>query len=124
MTDDGVVSQHVAPARFAELLAALPVEVRNDDPLYGEFGRSYYPAVFGDRLRDRSFAVVGKDGSAFVVECDVLDGLLGRFGMPLRVSTLGAPAGKVERRLLGQVLAELQRIAREDAASEVTIADS
>jgi len=122
MAGDGILSQHADPESFAELLAALSVDVRDDDPLYGEFGRHYYPAVFGDRLRDRSFAVVGKDGSAFVVECDVLDGTLGRFGMPLRVTTLGAPTAKVERRLLREVLAELQRIAEADEASEITIA--
>jgi hypothetical protein len=121
--DDEVVSRAESPGRFADLFERVPAQQLDDDPLYGDFGRQYYPAVFGHRLQDTSFAVVGRDDSVYLVECDVLEGVLGRFGMPLRIVRVGTNGGKAETRLLGLVLSELRRIAQDAKASRIAIAD-
>jgi hypothetical protein len=54
----------------------------NVHPHVGVFGRSYYPAVFGDH--DCSFAVFIEDVPALICLCAPLDGKLGFYGMPLR----------------------------------------
>jgi hypothetical protein len=123
MADDEVFSRGDDSERFDALMAALPVDLRDGDPLYGSFGRRYYPEVHGDRLRECSFAVQGRDGSTAVVECDVLDGRLGRFGMPLRVLCSGPSGGKAERRLLRLVIQELQAIGSADDVEVVAIAN-
>jgi hypothetical protein len=123
MASDEVFTRTEDGERFDALLASFAAPARDGDPLYGVFGRRYYPAVFGDRLRDRSFAAVGRDGSVAIVECDVLDDRLARFGMPLRVLWSGAGGGKAERRLLRRVIDELQAIAIAEGAREIVIDD-
>lgn len=53
-------------------------------PVYGRFGRSYYPAVFGPACRDASFAVFHDEIGVLVVCCSLGADGLGFFGSPAR----------------------------------------
>lgn len=122
MAKDVIIKASEDRARFDALLAAIPAEMRDGDPLYGVFGRDYYPAVHGERLQEESFALISSAGEAVVVECDVLDGTLGRFGMPILIHSTCAETA-VLRRLLRGALKELLCIAAAVHAEAILIAD-
>jgi hypothetical protein len=109
------------PERFNSLLLSIPSAVRNQDPRYGAFGARYYPAVYGSRLRERSFAQTAPDGEVVIVECDLLEDTLGRLGMPLRILAAG-PKAAVLRKLTRRAVAVLTEIAVAESA-DVVIAD-
>jgi hypothetical protein len=110
------------PIEFHPVAGSLPGELRDDDPLYGEFGREYYPAVFGSRLQDCSFSVSAPSGGRALVECDVLDGVLGRFGMPIRVIVTDPQPG-IRRALTRAAAKALAQIAADAAAEAAIVAD-
>jgi hypothetical protein len=110
------------PPRFLSLRESIPKELRDGDALYGGFGRSYYPAVFGARLEDCSFGLVTPSGECVLVECDALDGTLGRFGMPIRIVWTCAESGTL-RSLLRGAVKMLVRVAAQTSAHTVVIAD-
>jgi len=109
------------PIRFHPVLELIPAAERDSDPLYGEFGRRYYPAVFGSQLRDRSFSLSAAHGGHAIVECDLLDGALGRFGMPMQIIVTDPEPGR-RRKLMREAVKTVSQIARENAA-EALIAD-
>jgi hypothetical protein len=51
-------------------------------PFYGAFGRRYYPAVFGARRSDESFAVVHNDRPVLLALCARGEGVLDWYGLP------------------------------------------
>jgi hypothetical protein len=53
-------------------------------PFTGGFGQRYYPAVYGDRRRDESFAVVEQNQPLLLVFCAWGEGTLDYYGMPIR----------------------------------------
>src|SRR5579872_2577231 len=55
------------------------------DPVTGAFGRSYYPAVFGARRSDDSFAVTRDSVPLLIAACTSGEGALDYYGMPLRI---------------------------------------
>jgi len=54
-------------------------------PQTGIYGRAYYPAVYGNKHRTHSFAILLQDKPILVVLCSSLDGVLGLHGLPLRI---------------------------------------
>jgi Acetyltransferase (GNAT) domain len=104
------------------LLASLSPELRDGHPLYGAFGRSYYPAVYGSRLVDQSFVLSAPQRGCILVECDVLDGTLGRFGMPIRMIVSAAEAG-TRRRLIREAVTTLAQVAFQTGVDEAIVAD-
>jgi hypothetical protein len=121
MAKEVIVRAGEDPERFATLFDEMPIEILDGDPLYGRFGRRYYPAVFGENVVDRSFAVVAPSGTC-VVECDVLDGILGRFGMPLRIVT--RTEDRSLRPAIKRAIEELLVIGAETPAERIDVADS
>lgn len=110
------------PVEFHSVAGSLPPDLRDADPLYGEFGRVYYPAVFGSRLQDCSFSVSAPGGGHALVECDVLDGILGRFGMPIRVIVTDVEPG-TRRALTRTAVKVLAQIATDMETAATIIAD-
>ncbi|HXP31152.1 MAG TPA: hypothetical protein VN832_08685 [Stellaceae bacterium] len=51
-------------------------------PFYGAFGRRYYPAVFGARRSNESFAVVHNDRPVLLALCARGEGVLDWYGLP------------------------------------------
>jgi hypothetical protein len=110
------------PAEFCAAVASVPDERRDDHPLTGAFGRSFFPVAFASRWEGQSFALTADDGQCVLVECDVMDGVLGRFGSPLKIISTCTEAG-TERSLFQRALRTLSQIALETSATKVVIAD-
>jgi len=81
-TGGGILSAQADPAAFARILAHPGFAEIDAHPQYGQFGRSYHPAIHGDH--DCSFAVFAKDAPALICLCAPLNGVLGLYGMPLK----------------------------------------
>jgi len=110
------------PTEQDPLLVSPSSEFREGHPQYGAFGRSYYPAIYGPRLVDHSFVLSEPHGGCVVVECDVCDGTLGRFGMPIQVIVSEAEAGP-RRRLIRNAVKTLAQVALETGVVETIVAD-
>jgi hypothetical protein len=117
-----LLSSRGQAVEFDAVVASLPEELRNDDPLYGTFGRLFYPTVFGSRLVDHSFTLAAPGGERVVVECDVLDGTLGRFGMPIRLISTCTDAG-TRRNLLRSAVKMLCGVAVTASTDAMVIAE-
>ena len=109
------------PGRYADVFSTLSTEDRDGDPLYGAFGRDYYPAVLGDAWTDTSFAVIGSDGDVAVLECGTHEGRLTRFDMPIRVLTSGADASRSA--LVRPAVRHAIELAGSTGSTSVSIAD-
>jgi hypothetical protein len=55
------------------------------NPQSGTYGRSYYPAYWGERYRDSSFAVTWQGRPVLVILCGITDGVLGLHGLPMQI---------------------------------------
>jgi hypothetical protein len=53
-------------------------------PVYGAFGRRYYPAVFGGSRTDASFAVLDRQSPVLFVACTAGADTLDNYGSPVR----------------------------------------
>src|SRR5215472_5588676 len=60
-------------------------------PLYGGFGRAYYPAVFDAERRDETFAVVRDDTPQLIVLCSAGAGIIDYYGSPVAFFDGGDP---------------------------------
>ena len=72
------------PDAFARVLASPAFPERQAHPAYGDFARVYYPVVFGDSVRECSFAVSEADAPVLLVQCSARGGVLSHFGFPVR----------------------------------------
>jgi hypothetical protein len=108
--------------RYLGALESIPIELLSGDPLYGDFGRAYFPFVLDGSMVECSFAILGKDDARVVVECDALEGRLSRFGFPIRVLLVDA-SPSIARRLTRDVIERLGQLAVERSLADVVIAD-
>lgn len=117
-TNVKVVSSAKNPADFERIANVLPV--RDDEPLAGTFGRSYYPAVFGDRAQDLSFVVLRGDSAVALVAANAVDHKIGWYGMPARICT---PDGVEisDPQVAKETIAALLQAARLVGASEIQL---
>lgn len=70
----------------------------NSHPFTGEFGKRYYPAVFGSQATDASFAVVDGVEPLLFVPCSVGPTGLNYYGMPIKLfERAGAPKDVIAR---------------------------
>jgi len=74
-----------APDAFAEWRSRREFSAVDAHPITGEFGRRYYPAVFGEARRDESFAVMEQSEPLLLVLCTVGQGQLDYFGFPIKL---------------------------------------
>ena len=90
-------------------------------PFTGSFGRRYYPAVFGDKRRDESFAVTEQGKPLLLVPCALGEGALDHYGLPARFFPR---AGLAQAELAETVEAALDHIGALAAGSNrVTLRD-
>jgi hypothetical protein len=120
--EDELITLTTEADRYLGVFESIPIALRSDDPLYGDFGRAYYPFALEGSMVDCSFAILGKDGARVVVECDALEGHLSRFGFPIRVLLVDASPG-VARKLTREVVERLGQLAVERSLADVVIAD-
>jgi hypothetical protein len=122
VVDGELVTLTTDRIRYREIFDSLPSAVRSGDPLYGDFGRAYYPLTLDRGMVDCSFAITADGGALIVVECNALDGRLTRFGFPIRVLLVGA-SGRVGRTLTRQAVDRLRQLAAEHSLTDVVVAD-
>jgi hypothetical protein len=80
-----IVSQSDRPDAFGEWTALPAFEARERHPIYSRSGYAYYAATYRDDV-DTSFAVLDGNGAPMaIVSCNVHDGDLSYFGMPIRL---------------------------------------
>ena len=92
-------------------------------PVFGEFGRAYYPAVFGERRLDASFAVSEGDRALVIVPCTSGEGRLDYFGLPFRVFLRSGLEESVARRAIAEAFSHLDALVAERQVDEVAICD-
>lgn len=89
-------------------------------PFTGEFGRRYYPAVFGDGRRNESFVVSEAGQAGLLVLCTAGAGALDWYGMPIRLFPRdGAPVVAIDA-CVTAALARLDELARTQKAKTVS----
>ena len=94
----------------------------NAHPFTGEFGRHYYPAVFGDQRRDESFTVQDCSVARLLVACCAGEGALDWYGMPIRmVARAGAASNPA---IIEAALAHLDTLAGKSAASQIILLEA
>ena len=94
-----------------------------DNPVFGAFGYRYFPSVFGERCRDLSFSVSLDDIPALLVECDVTDGILARYGQPMQIIYADDLTGEAKATALRFAFKQLDKYGRERRVSRVLIAE-
>lgn len=123
MSPVSIVSRHEQPDAFSswESSAAFASGARH--PIYGGFGRSYYPAVYGAACRDMSFAVLCDAEPVLLVCCNILTGMLGYFGMPMIFvwSEQAAPSDRAAA--LSSALTALDGVAKAGDAGTTLLRD-
>ena len=90
----------------------------------GAHGRRYYQAVRDQSPADLSFAIADTAGLMALVEVEVAGGALRRFGFPLEIRLRGDLEPLVLRRVVRDILGELKRLAKEQAATTIAIRTS
>jgi hypothetical protein len=122
VVDGELVTLTTDRIRYLGIFDSLPTAVRSGDPLYGDFGRAYYPLTLDRSMVDCSFAITAAGGAQTVCECNALDGRLTRFGFPIRVLLVGA-SGRVGRTLTRQAVDRLRQLAAEHSLTDIVVAD-
>lgn len=92
-------------------------------PVFGGFGQAYYPAVFGERRLDASFAVSEGDQALVVVPCTSGEGCLDYYGMYIRLFLYSGLEEPVARRAIARAFSHLDAIASERKIGKVAIYD-
>ena len=95
----------------------------DDDPLYGPFGRAYYPAVFEDRRCDTSFAVTDAGSPLAIVQCTRGIDELDYYGAPVRLFLRDGLGARDAEPAIATAFVQLDNLAGEDRSRRVTIRD-
>jgi hypothetical protein len=112
-----------APEQFACWRAAPEFAAIEAHPLYGSFGRAYYPAVFGDRRADESFAVTDGDRPLLFVACARGEGQLDHYGLPIRLFPRHGAAADAIALATRAAVTELAAIAERHALLRIALRD-
>src|SRR3974390_120657 len=95
----------------------------DDDPIYGDFGRIYYPAVFEERRNDVSFAVTDGHRPLLIVQCSRGDDEVDYYGAPVRLVPREGLAGGEGERAVRAAFAQLDAVAGEGRSRRITVRD-
>jgi hypothetical protein len=114
-----IISQREHPDAFGEWAALPAFEAREGHPIYSRLGHAYYAATYGDDI-DASFAMLDKDGAPLaLVWCNIHDGTLGYFGMPIRLFVHRDLSEAAE--VTEAALQEISRVAQARGVSSVAV---
>ena len=99
--------------------AFAPVEAH---PVYGVFGRHYYPAVFASGRVDESFAVLDSSQPVGLIFCSAGSGELDYFGFPIRFFRRDG-GSEWPAKVLDLAFDHLEKLAAQHQATRVMVAD-
>lgn len=109
---------------FSEILRAAADWPCFYKPHFIEPARVFYRELEDGTHFDDSFAIVRGDKMHLIVECNVIDGTLGRFGGPLELRFSPASSFHEMRYDTIQAFSELQRLAKARNASKILLRTS
>lgn len=92
-------------------------------PVYGAFGRRYYPAVFGGDRSEASFAVLDRQRPLVFVACTAGAGALDYFGSPVRFFLSPELNGQDGAAAIETAFEQIDAIVKRDKLNSVTVAD-
>jgi hypothetical protein len=92
-------------------------------PVFGEFGRAYYPAVFGERRMDVGFAVNEGDQAFVIVPCTSGERRLDYYDSPIRFFLRSGLDEPVAQRAIAKAFLHLDALAAERNVDEVVVCD-
>lgn len=116
-----IVDSGTVPSDFADARTQGTFPEQADHPVYGDFGRHYYPIALGDAVHDRAFIVTDGAQPALLVECSDRDGVLSHFGFPIRFVFDAALTPKAQRKCLNAAFEYIGRIAEEHGIGKAVI---
>lgn len=90
-------------------------------PQTGTYGRAYYPAVYGERHRSHSFAILQQEKPILVVLCSSLDGVLGLHGLPLRIFARADIDSDLYEAAIGDAFAQFDGLMESHGLCEILI---
>lgn len=103
------------PEAVAHALGHPALAAVDRHPIFGRFGRRYYPAVTAGAAHDAAFVVLEGETPLLYAPATILEGRISWHGMPLRLfQAEGLEAGRLER-AVERAFAELDRLAAEQA---------
>jgi hypothetical protein len=95
----------------------------DEHPFYGAFGRSYYPAVFGERRSEASFSVLEGDRPLVIVPCTSGEDELDYYGFPVRFFLRSGLESGGAQRAISAAFVRLDTLAAEYGIRRVTVRD-
>lgn len=117
-----IVDPQTAPAAFNEALAGDTFAGRRRHPVYGDFGRHYYPIALGTAVIDCAFVVTDQSVPSLLVQCSVRDGVLSHFGFPIRLEFRDGLDPTARRKALNAAFLHLEQLARTHGVGTARIA--
>lgn len=117
MANDGFATNIDSWRRSADFAAI------DGHPVYGAFGRSYFPAVFGGRRSELSFAVMAGERPLVIVPCTCGEEELDYFGSPVRLFLRAGLESGDAQRAIGAAFSHLDALVAERGARRITVRD-
>lgn len=111
------------PARFAKWREVPGLSAIEAYPTDGAYGRRFFPAVYGDRRRDVSFAVTEDDEPLLLTIATAGDGELDWFGRPIRIFFRADLSAAVEAAALRTAFMHLDALAEQHRAQHIRVQD-
>jgi hypothetical protein len=112
-----------AASPFAEWRALRAFSGMDSHPIWGEFGRRYYPVVFGNRRIDASFAVVDGTTPLLIAQCCGGDACLDWYGLPIRLSPSTELPHDSARSAIAKAVEYIEAFSRERRLDRASILD-
>jgi hypothetical protein len=123
MARASIVSRRDRPEMFAAWEALPAFAAGNRHPVYGSFGRRFYPAVFDAVCTDASFAVARGDEPILLVPCNLMKGTLGYFGMPINLVVSDHVSAADRTMAISAAFAKLEDIGKAGNAASTLLRD-
>lgn len=112
-----------APEQFALWRAEPAFAAIDAHPLHGGFGRRYYPAVFGEKRADESFAVLQGERPLLLAACARGEGRLDYYGLPIRLFPRDDLAGEATALAVRAAMTEIAALGERHALSHIVLRD-
>lgn len=119
----GILRAGDAPEQFARWRAEPAFAAVDAHPLYGGFGRLYYPAVFGERRADESFAVLQGERPLLLAACARGEERLDHYGLPIRLFPRDGLTPEETASAVRAAMTALAALAERHALSQIVLRD-
>lgn len=92
--------------------------------IFGPFGRTYFPVALEHRPVDMSFAILVESKPDLLVDCDLYDGTIGRYGFPLQAWLAPGTARSHAAAAIRGAFQHLDEIVGKNNVNEIKVRDS